>query len=299
MTDYGGRARPGIDIAPDGSLSEAREFVTVPGPDGMAVDDAGNLFVASYDGGVVEVFAPDGAHWGTITPPQGPVTNCTFGGAEGRTLYITTHAGLTVWSLPSPAQPRTHPGGDERRRVDHLDRASPRWAQPGSPTPSPCKGDALPTELSARAFRALHLAQGLADTRVPLHAEQRWSPSCSSALPGAPVPHVGQISTPPPATAQPRSRQAGCSMGAGGRGRAAGADLPDVRAGAPGLGRRARSLLRMRRNTRVGNPGRGGVPGMRSHGTLGRLAQLAERRPYKAKVGGSRPSAPTEKRPVR
>ena len=32
---------------------------------------------------------------------------------------------------------------------------------------------------------------------------------------------------------------------------------------------------------------------MRSHGTLGRLAQLAERRPYKAKVGGSRPSAPT------
>ena len=83
-------------------------------------------------------------------------------------------------------------------------------------------------------------------------------------------------------------------MGAGGRGRAAGADLPDVRAGAPGLGRRARSLLRMRRNTPVGDPGRGGVPGMRSHGTLGRLAQLAERRPYKAKVGGSRPSAPTE-----
>ena len=34
---------------------------------------------------------------------------------------------------------------------------------------------------------------------------------------------------------------------------------------------------------------------MRSHGTLGRLAQLAERRPYKAKVGGSRPSAPTER----
>ncbi len=92
-----------------------------------------------------------------------------------------------------------------------------------------------------------------------------------------------------------RSRQAGCSMGAGGRGRAAGADLPDVRAGAPGLGRRARSLLRMRRNTPVGDPGRGGVPGMRSHGTLGRLAQLAERRPYKAKVGGSRPSAPTER----
>ena len=94
-------------------------------------------------------------------------------------------------------------------------------------------------------------------------------------------------------TYDPGKRDA--SMGAGGRGRAAGADLPDVRAGAPGLGRRARSLLRMRRNTPVGDPGRGGVPGMRSHGTLGRLAQLAERRPYKAKVGGSRPSAPTER----
>ena len=55
MTDYGAELVRVFDIAPDGSLSEAREFVTVPGPDGMAVDDAGNLFVASYDGGVVEI----------------------------------------------------------------------------------------------------------------------------------------------------------------------------------------------------------------------------------------------------
>jgi hypothetical protein len=37
---------------------------------------------------------------------------------------------------------------------------------------------------------------------------------------------------------------------------------------------------------------------VRSHGnrTRGRLAQLEERRPYKAKAGGSSPSAPTDRR---
>ena len=102
VTDYAAGLVRVFDVAADGSLSEAREFVTVAGPDGMAVDGAGNLFVASYDGGVVEVFAPDGTHWGTITPPMGPVTNCAFGGADGRTLYITTHSGLYRVKLANP-----------------------------------------------------------------------------------------------------------------------------------------------------------------------------------------------------
>ena len=76
-----------FDVAADGSLSEAHTFVTTgDGPDGMAVDDAGNLFVTTALG--IEVYAPDGALWGTIRVPRIPA-NVAFGGADSRTLYIT------------------------------------------------------------------------------------------------------------------------------------------------------------------------------------------------------------------
>lgn len=91
-----------FDVAADGSLSKARRFLTVAAPDGMAVDQAGNLFVASYGDGVIEVFAPDGEHWGTIDVPGSP-TNCAFGGADGRTLYITSNGwGLLRVTLAHP-----------------------------------------------------------------------------------------------------------------------------------------------------------------------------------------------------
>ena len=58
-----------FDVATDGSLSEARTFVTIAdSPDGMAVDHAGNLFVASFGG--IEVFAPDDTRWGVIPVPS-------------------------------------------------------------------------------------------------------------------------------------------------------------------------------------------------------------------------------------
>ena len=90
-----------FDIDADGSLSKARKLVTVASPDGMAVDRAGNLFVASYDGGGIEIFAPDGEHWGTIDVPGSP-TNCAFGGIDGRTLYVTAGAGLYRVTLAHP-----------------------------------------------------------------------------------------------------------------------------------------------------------------------------------------------------
>jgi hypothetical protein len=93
-----------------------------------------------------------------------------------------------------------------------------------------------------------------------------------------------------------RSRQAGDAVGAGGLGRPAGADLPGVPSGARGLGRGLGPVPRLWRNAPVGTARGSGVPRVRSHGARverGRLAQLAERRPYKAKVGGSNPSAPT------
>jgi gluconolactonase len=81
-----------FDVAADGSLSEAETFVsTGRGPDGMAVDAVGNLFVTTDEG--IEVFAPDGSRWGAIEVPKRPA-NCAFGDADARTLYITAESAL-------------------------------------------------------------------------------------------------------------------------------------------------------------------------------------------------------------
>ncbi|MDP6538760.1 MAG: PmoA family protein [Planctomycetota bacterium] len=79
-------------VAPDGTTGESEEFAkTSPGPDGMAVDRDGNLYVTAKAG--VEVFSPGGERWGVIEVPQKPA-NCAFGGSDGRTLFITARKGL-------------------------------------------------------------------------------------------------------------------------------------------------------------------------------------------------------------
>jgi len=55
-------------------------------PDGMAVDVHGNIF-ATGPGGVL-VFNPQGEHLGTLMTGEA-TSNCTFGGPDGATLFIT------------------------------------------------------------------------------------------------------------------------------------------------------------------------------------------------------------------
>jgi gluconolactonase len=85
-------------------LSEPRTLVDVADPDGMAVDRAGNLYIASYNAGTVEVFGPDGEHFGSIDLP-GTTSNCAFGDADSRTLYITTANALYRVRLAHPGLP--------------------------------------------------------------------------------------------------------------------------------------------------------------------------------------------------
>lgn len=81
-----------FDVAAGGALSNERPFVTTAAvEDGMTVDVDGNLYVTTQAG--VEVFAPDGTGWGTITVPQQPA-NVTFGDTDKKTLYITARTGL-------------------------------------------------------------------------------------------------------------------------------------------------------------------------------------------------------------
>ena len=86
------------DVASDGSLSGERLFAsTAGGPDGMAIDVWGNVWVTSSDG--VEVFAPDGSRWGNIDFPMQPA-NCAFGGDDRMTLYVTARTALYRVSVP-------------------------------------------------------------------------------------------------------------------------------------------------------------------------------------------------------
>ena len=79
-------------IAADGSVGEMNTFTTAAiATDGMAIDAEGNLFVTSAAG--VEVFAPDGTRWGVIEIPE-QATNCTLGGPDNNTLFVTGATGL-------------------------------------------------------------------------------------------------------------------------------------------------------------------------------------------------------------
>ena len=84
-------------IAPDGTLREGEVFFdasssTAPGlPDGLTLDSLGNIYATGPGG--VWIFSPKGKHLGTIQPEEVPA-NVTFGGADGKTLYMTARTGL-------------------------------------------------------------------------------------------------------------------------------------------------------------------------------------------------------------
>lgn len=87
-------------VCEDGSLGPVRvlhDFGPYRGIDGMRVDDAGNVVACagSVDGGPgprIVVFSPDGAIL-VEHPIAADPTNCCFGGADLRTLYVTAKDG--------------------------------------------------------------------------------------------------------------------------------------------------------------------------------------------------------------
>jgi gluconolactonase len=98
---YVGAAQGGVNVyqvLADGSLGARQHFADVQEPDGMAIDCAGNLFVASHGPGKLIVLSPEGKTLASIeVAPR--ATNAAFGGPDRRTLLIT--AGTGVYSLRS------------------------------------------------------------------------------------------------------------------------------------------------------------------------------------------------------
>jgi xylono-1,5-lactonase len=94
-TDTLGRVVFAYDCAPDGSLSNKREFVRypqgVPGhPDGSAVDAEGHVWISLFGGSRIERYAPDGTLSATVAMPCPNITKVAFGGADLRTVFVTT-----------------------------------------------------------------------------------------------------------------------------------------------------------------------------------------------------------------
>ncbi len=88
-----------FEVKPEGTLGPGRLLFDatpwvqqrLPGlPDGMKVDQAGNLFATGPGG--VNVFAPDGTFLGRINTGV-PTANCRFGD-DGSTLYVTANQWL-------------------------------------------------------------------------------------------------------------------------------------------------------------------------------------------------------------
>ncbi|WP_437534456.1 SMP-30/gluconolactonase/LRE family protein [Sorangium sp. So ce726] len=104
---YVGEFTPGrihrYPLSADGAPGASSDFATnLPKADGMGVDCAGNLYIAWRDG--VEVLAPSGAKLGTITGVGG-ASNVAFGGADRKTLYITSGASLYAMEMNIPGYP--------------------------------------------------------------------------------------------------------------------------------------------------------------------------------------------------
>lgn len=85
-----------FSLSTDGRLGDRTLFARFDEadgyPDGMAMDSAAHLWVAHYGGGRVSRFRPDGTCERSIAMPVSQVTALTFGGADGKSLFITSAA---------------------------------------------------------------------------------------------------------------------------------------------------------------------------------------------------------------
>lgn len=84
-----------FDVQPDGTVANGRVFAEIVGedgvPDGMKVDQKGNVYVTGPGG--VWIFDVSGKHLGVIKTPEG-ATNLAWGESDWKTLYIVAKTSL-------------------------------------------------------------------------------------------------------------------------------------------------------------------------------------------------------------
>jgi sugar lactone lactonase YvrE len=95
LSDSGDGTVNAFDFDPaTGGLAARRTFVHIEetgiAPDGLTVDDEGNVWVALWDGGAVRCYRSDGTLLDVVPVPADRPTSCAFGGPDRTTLFITT-----------------------------------------------------------------------------------------------------------------------------------------------------------------------------------------------------------------
>jgi gluconolactonase len=80
------------DLDHNGAASNERVLVSkIEGvPDGIRVDEKGNLYVAA---GKLEAYTPEGKQLGSVPLPETP-SNCAFGDADFESLYVTARTSV-------------------------------------------------------------------------------------------------------------------------------------------------------------------------------------------------------------
>jgi len=104
--DVGNRTIARFRLTADGTVSTADGANLVAQTrnnlvDGMCIDCAGNIYATTSGG--VEVYSADGKYLGTIL--TGSASNCTFGGADRKTLYVASRTLLKSVTLGVPGLP--------------------------------------------------------------------------------------------------------------------------------------------------------------------------------------------------
>jgi len=67
----------------------------------MCEDCAGNVYVSTQSG--IEIFDATGKRLGMVA--AGEASNCTFGGADRKTLFVASRAVLKVLTMANPGLP--------------------------------------------------------------------------------------------------------------------------------------------------------------------------------------------------
>ena len=95
-----------FDIQPDGGVANKRLLRQFPdhGFDGMRCDADGNLYITRYGKGTVAVLSPEGEVLREINVLGARPSNLCFGGADGRTVYVTEveHRRLVQFRVETP-----------------------------------------------------------------------------------------------------------------------------------------------------------------------------------------------------
>ncbi|HVA41313.1 MAG TPA: SMP-30/gluconolactonase/LRE family protein, partial [Candidatus Binataceae bacterium] len=99
-------------VKPDGTLTDAKVLydatsdTRVGAPDGMKVDEQGNIYSAGPAG--VWIISPAGKPLGILLIPE-RVGNCAWGGPDHKTLYIAASGNIYRVHLNIPGEPIVHP----------------------------------------------------------------------------------------------------------------------------------------------------------------------------------------------